>query len=99
MKVHLFKSPRKEKKYRAIFYDDDGNEIKFSDFGAKGMSDYTKHKNIIRKDRYIDRHRKREEKFWKTDPTAPATLSRYILWNKKTLRSSFIDFKKRFNLK
>ena len=30
-------------------------------FGQKGASDYTKHKNADRKDRYIDRHKKNED--------------------------------------
>lgn len=96
MIVKLYTSPIKTKKYRAIFYDKDGNEKRHTDFGAKGYSDYTIHKNDIRKDRYLQRHRKRED--W-NDYFSAGSLSRWVLWNKKTLKSSWEDYKKRFNLK
>jgi hypothetical protein len=64
-------------------------------FGAKGMSDYTKHKDDERKERYLLRHKMNED--W-NDPMTPGALSRWILWNKKTLKASIDDFKKRFNL-
>ena len=57
------------------------------------MSDYTKHKDEDRKKRYLNRHRKNEN--WKSPMTAGA-LSRWILWNKPTLRDSIKDYKKRF---
>ena len=58
------------------------------------MSDYTMHKDDERKERYLTRHEKNEE--W-DKPTTPGALSRWILWNKKTLKASIADFKKRFN--
>ena len=51
MRVHLKKSPRFDKKFRVIFENE--REI---DFGAKGYSDYTKHKNPIRMRSYVSRH-------------------------------------------
>lgn len=88
--VKITKSPKKDKKYRAIF-----SSGKHTDFGAKGYSDYTKHKDDDRKKRYISRHKKSEN--WR-NPTSPGALSRWILWNKKTLSSSISDYKKRFKL-
>ena len=32
------------------------------------------------------------------DPTSPSGLARWILWNKKTMTSSFKDYLKKFNL-
>jgi hypothetical protein len=64
-------------------------------FGAKGMSDYTKNKDDERKERYLLRHKMNED--W-NDPMTPGALSRWILWNKKTLKASIDDFRKRFNL-
>ena len=58
------------------------------------MSDYTKHKNKSRKKRYMNRHRTREN--WNNPMTAGA-LSRWILWNKPTLKASIDDYKKKFN--
>jgi len=59
------------------------------------MSDYTKHKDSDRMKRYLSRHRKREN--WKS-PKTPGALSRWVLWNKPSLRDSIRDYKKRFNL-
>jgi hypothetical protein len=83
------------KKWDAVFVRADGSEIT-TPFGARGMSDYTKHKNPTRKQRYLDRHRGMNERW--DDPTTAGALSRWVLWNKPTLRASIRDFKKRFNL-
>lgn len=64
-------------------------------FGASGMSDFTKHGDEDRKERYLDRHRKNEN--WR-DPKSAGALSRFILWNKPTLRESIADYKRRFNV-
>ena len=94
-------STNKDKKYTATFCMCEkkdaccGTNYKKVHFGAKGMSDYTKHKDDERKERYLDRHRANEN--WNS-PTTAGALSRWILWNKKTLRASIEDFKKRFNL-
>ena len=82
--VSFSKSPRKEKKMVAVFTYNDGR-TKTTHFGAKGMSDYTIHKDPERKKRYITRHRKREN--W-DDYTSAGSLSRYILWGEPTLRAS-----------
>jgi len=95
-KVEIRPSTQKTKKLMAIFYDDNGKKIKTTHFGSAGMSDYTIHKDKERKERYLDRHRKREN--W-NDPMTAGALSRWILWNKPTLQGSIRDYKKRFKLK
>ena len=89
-------STMKTKKFTAIFYDENKKKIKTIHFGAKGSSDFTIHKDEKRKQRYLDRHKAREN--WNDYMTA-GSLSRYILWNKKSLKSSISDYKRRFNLK
>ena len=96
MKVEIKPSTQKDKKLMAIFYDDHGKKKKTTHFGAKGMSDFTIHKDKERKQRYLDRHRKREN--WNSFMTA-GSLSRWILWNLPTLKTSIADYKKRFKLK
>ena len=96
MKVEIKPSTQKDKKFMAIFYDDDGKKKKTTHFGAKGMSDFTIHKDKQRKERYLDRHRKREN--W-NDPMTAGSLSRWVLWNLPTLKASIADYKKRFSLK
>ena len=88
------KSHRPEKKFDAIF-DRDGREKTVS-FGAAGMSDFTKHKNVTRRARYLKRHTGKGEK-WSQPDTAGA-LSRWILWNKPTFAASLADFKRRFKV-
>ena len=93
--VEIIPATQKNKKFQAIFYDENKKKIKTIPFGAKGMSDFTKHKDPERKERYIERHRKRED--W-TKPDNAGSLSRWILWNKPSFDSSFQDYRKRFNL-
>jgi hypothetical protein len=90
----LRRSRNPEKKWDAVF-EKDGKE-KVVAFGAKGYSDFTKHKNTTRKARYIKRHSGMGEHWDK--PDTPGALSRWILWNKPSLKGSLRDFKKRFSL-
>jgi len=85
----------KEKKWDAVFERPDGSIIT-QPFGQRGYSDYTKHKDASRKKRYIARHKRMGEDW--TDPTRAGTLSKYILWNKKTRSASIKDFKRHFHL-
>lgn len=94
MKVVIKKSNKSGKKLMATFFKDNGR-TKTIHFGAEGMSDFTKHKDPKRKQRYLNRHRKREN--WKVPDTA-GSLSRWILWNKPTLSASIEDYKQRFKL-
>lgn len=87
-------STRPNKKYMIVLEDDDKKRTVH--FGAKGSSDYTIHKDDERKKRYLDRHRKNED--W-NDPFTAGALSRWILWNKKTLDASLKDFIKKFKIK
>ena len=50
----LRRSRNPEKKWDAVF-EKEGKE-KVVSFGAKGYSDFTKHKDVTRKARYIKRH-------------------------------------------
>ena len=94
-KVIIKKSSNPDKKYMAIFTYND-NKTKTTHFGSSTMSDYTIHKDKGRKLRYIKRHKKREN--W-NDPVSAGALSRWILWNKPSLRESIKDYKNKFNLK
>lgn len=79
-------------KYVAIVEDNDGKR-KTVRFGAAGMSDYTKHRDEERKQRYLDRHRDNEN--W-NDITTAGAWSRWLLWNKPTIQESLADIRKRF---
>lgn len=89
----LSKSPRSEKKWRITLPS--GKNI---DFGAKGYSDYTIHKDKERYERYKKRHRKREN--WRKSGLDTAGFwARWILWNKPGFIDSIKDTEKRFNIK
>jgi len=94
--VKIEKATAKGKKYKAIFFDDKGKRIKTTSFGSAGSSDYTIHGDKERKQRYLDRHKSREN--W-NDYMSAGSLSRFILWNKPTLEGSIKDYRKRFGLK
>ena len=94
--VELKKATTQGKKYTMIFYDDERRKIKTTSFGAAGMSDYTKHKDDERKQRYLARHSANEQ--W-NDYMSAGSLSRWILWHKPTISASYNDYIKKFNLK
>ncbi len=81
-------STKPHKKYMAIIDDK-----KTVHFGQKNASDYTIHKDIERRDRYIARHQKNED--WNNYNTA-GFYSRWITWNKPTITESIRDTNKRF---
>lgn len=93
--VEIQKSYLPNKKLTAIFINVKTGRNKVVHFGAAGMSDFTIHKDEERKERYIQRHKSREN--W-NNPISAGALSRFILWNKPTLEESIKDYKKRFNL-
>jgi len=62
-------------------------------FGSAKMSDYTIHKDPLRKNAYIKRHQKRED--WNNKDTA-GFWSRWYLWNLPTKEASYQDIKRRF---
>ena len=94
--IYLEKSNKDDKKYKVTIID--RSLQKNIHFGAKGMSDYTLHKDKERKERYINRHKKREN--WKKSGIKTAGFwSRWLLWNKPSISSSITDIKKRFNIK
>ena len=89
MNIVIKPSHLENKKFDAVI---DGGR-KTIPFGAKGFSDMTQHKNEARKNKYIDRHKKREN--W-NDPRTAGFYSRWLIWNKPTLSESIKDTNKRF---
>ena len=93
IKLDLYISDKPKKKYYVEFTNPETNRFNRIYFGASGYSDYTINKNDDKKNRYIARHIKREN--W--NELNPGSLSRYLLWNKKTLKESILDMNNRFN--
>lgn len=82
------------KKLKAVFRLDNGR-TKTIHFGDRRYEDFTTHKDIHRRDRYIERHEAREDF---DNPLTAGALSRWILWNKSTLNASIRDYRRRFGL-
>lgn len=97
IQVKISPSTRDNKKFMAIIEDSKKKTKRTVHFGQKGSSDYTINKDKERKQRYLDRHRKREDWTKKGINTA-GFLSRWLLWNKPTLEESIKDVEKRFNI-
>ncbi len=87
------KSHLPDKKYDATF-EHDGRK-KVIPFGAKGMSDFTKHHDEERKQRYINRHKSNEDF---NNPMSAGALSRFILWEKPTVTEGIKYFKNKFKV-
>jgi hypothetical protein len=92
--LRVVPSSNPKKKYDAVFEGESGR-TKTVSFGAKGMEDFTTHRDEARKERYLARHRPRED--W-TKADSPGALSRWILWNLPTFTASLADYKRRFKL-
>ncbi len=94
MKVELKKSTLKDKKFM-IEWEENGKLYR-THFGGAGYLDFIlSGGNEEKKKAYIARHSGENWSDWRT----AGTLSRYLLWNKKTLRDSVLDFEKRFGIK
>lgn len=78
------------KKWMAVFEKNGKTYHRW--FGAHGYEDYTMHKDRTRRDKYRQRHRK---DLRTKDPMRAGYLSYFILWNKKSFRSSVQDYRKR----
>jgi hypothetical protein len=91
----LKRSHNPAKKFDATFEFPDGH-TKTTSFGARGMSDFTKHKDVTRRNRYLQRHGRMGEDW--ADPTTAGALSRWVLWNKPSFKASLADYKRRFGL-
>jgi len=69
-------------KFMAVFPD--GKSISF---GRKGYSDFTKHKDPQRMQRYLTRHRKREN-WTRAGRYTAGFWSRWLLWSRPSFKSA-----------
>ena len=79
--IVIQKSSKPGKKYDAII-----NGNKTISFGASGYEDYTTHKDEKRKQNYIKRHS--NEDWTRSNIESAAWMSRYILWEKPSIREA-----------
>jgi hypothetical protein len=89
--VNFYKATDGIHKYVAEF----DNPHQIIKFGAFGYEDYTQHHDLRRKKMYLLRHRRNED--WE-DPRTAGALSRWVLWNKPSLKDSINDYAKKFHM-
>ena len=96
--AYLRKSTNPKKKWMVTLVCDKHSRRKTIHFGAAGMSDYTKHTDKARKERYISRHRKREN-WTKSGVNTAGFWSRWLLWGEPSLSSSKSKITSKFGVK
>ncbi len=97
MQAQIVSSPISDKRYRVLITKKK-SLLQIKDFGSSKHENFTMHKDIERKKRYIARHKKNEN-WTKTGYKTAGFWSRWLLWNKPTLEESAKDIKERFNIK
>jgi len=86
--VKLYKARNRIHKFMAVF-----NNGKVVRFGRKGYSDYTIHKNKERMERYLTRHRKREN-WGKGGQYTAGFWSRWLLWSRPSFNGALRETEK-----
>ena len=101
--LHVRPSDRPAKKLMATFESADQRARRLvRHFGAAGHGDFTRYwrqsPELAKQKRrqYIARHARGNENW--NDPTTPAALSRYLLWEKPTLRAAIDGYRARFSV-
>ena len=93
----LHKSDKPDKKYFVELGTESGRRKRVY-FGAAGMNDYTKFSALERderKRRYMERHQANED-WGQSGMDTAGFWSRWILWNKPTVKDSLADTLRRF---
>jgi hypothetical protein len=91
------RSARPGKKWTAQGTTRSGRRVTVQ-FGARGYQDYTQHGDAQRRARYLTRHRARES--WGAAGIGTAGFwSRWLLWNRPTVRASAADISRRFGVR
>jgi len=84
-----YKSDKPDKKFFII--TSQGKRVYF---GQAGASDMTQHKDPLKRDRYIQRHQKRED-WTKSGINTSGFYSRWLLWEEPTIELAYKKLKKK----
>ena len=90
MIIEISRSDKPKKKYKAVINN------KTIHFGHSDYSDYTIHKDLSRKQRYLDRH-KTNENWGRSGVDTAGFYSRHILWNKTSIKASVSDLNTKYS--
>ncbi len=90
--ISLRQSDRKNKKWEVIV--EDGEKFHTIHFGDTRYEDYTQHGDAERRERYLNRHKSRED--WE-NPLTAGFWSRWLLWgNSRDLMTNLRFVKRNF---
>lgn len=93
--LKIVASDRPQKRYKAIFEQDNGR-TKTTHFGDSAKQTYIDHHDKERRERYRSRHKKDLET---GDPTRAGFLSWYVLWGDSTsFDQNLSSYRHRFSL-
>ena len=92
MNIIIKKSSAPDKKYTAVI--DNGKTSKSIHFGAKNYSDFTIHKDPLRKKAYLARHKHD----YHNNVNYAGFYATNLLWNKPTLRESIKYTNDKYNV-
>jgi len=96
---YLEKSDKKTKKYMVSYINKDTGRINTIQFGQAGASDFTQHKNKVRRDKYEARHSGMGEN-WNNPKSGAGFWSYHLLWNPNTsnFKQAIKETEKKFNI-
>lgn len=81
--------PSTDKIHKYFIITSTGKKVRF---GAKGYEDFTTHKDEERKQRYIERHRKRED-WTKSGIDTKGWWAKWLLWSEPTVEQAYTKIK------
>ena len=94
--VAVRESDKPAKKLVAVFRDEDTGRESAVHFGARGMSDYTVHRDAARRERYRARHAR---DLRTGDPTRAGYLAWHVLWGPTTsVKKNVAAYRAKFGL-
>lgn len=82
-------------KYQVELLNTKTDRIKTVKFGAKGYTDFTKNKDEVIKNRYIARHKTRED-WTKSGVDTAGFWAKHLLWSKPSIQESLKDVKSKY---
>ena len=95
---YLNKSDKPNKKYYVLLFNFKTRKFNYKIyFGDSHYDNYTIHKDVERKYRYIKIHNNKKEQW--DNPLTAGFWNHWLLWHKPTIYESMMDIENRFNIK
>jgi len=96
-KAYIKSSPRDDKRYRVVMSKDGSQHS--HDFGKPGATTYKDGASEDKRKNYLKRHSQMGEDWTQSGIHSAGFWSRWLLWEKRTLRGAAKHIQDKFNLK